>query len=87
MKARGLRIRFTSSLIGMIQSCGAYDGRPAFPLVRGCIVGLGGLEPAASSLSEIDSQAPSYPAFPLVARFRRCRRDGVNSDPVLSFIF
>jgi GntR family transcriptional regulator len=29
---------------------------------HGPIVGLAGLEPAASSLSEIDSQAPCYPA-------------------------
>jgi hypothetical protein len=28
---------------------------PAFPLVRGHMVGLGGLEPPASSLSEIDT--------------------------------
>src|SRR5215216_7652400 len=28
--------------------------RPAFPLVRGCMVGLPGLEPGTSSLSEMD---------------------------------
>src|SRR5215208_2967895 len=36
--------------------------RPAFALVKVGLVGLGCLEPAASSLSEIDGQAPCYPA-------------------------
>ena len=38
----------------------------AFVLVRGYVVGLPGLEPGTSSLSEIDSQALCYPAFALV---------------------
>jgi len=38
-------------------------------------------------LSGINGQAPCYRACPQVVRFRRCRRDGVNSDPVLSFTF
>ena len=36
----------------------------AFPLVKASVVGLAGLQPAASSISEIDGQAPCYPAFP-----------------------
>jgi hypothetical protein len=36
-----------------------------------------------SSLSEIDSQALCYPAFPLVMRLRKPYKDGVNSDPIL----
>ena len=43
-------------------------------------MGLAGLEPAASSLSEIDSQAPCYPAFTQAVRLRQWRRDGVNHD-------
>jgi hypothetical protein len=42
-------------------------------------VGLAGLEPAASSLSEIDGKAPCYPAFALVVRLRKSYKDGVNS--------
>jgi hypothetical protein len=30
-------------------------------------------------LSEIDSGAPCYPAFPLVVRLRESYKDGVNS--------
>jgi hypothetical protein len=37
--------------------------------------------PAMGVLSEIDSRAPCYPAFPQVVRLRRCRRDGVNCGP------
>jgi hypothetical protein len=56
--------------------------RLAFPLVRGQFVGLAGLEPAASSLSEIDGQAPCYPAFPQVALIHEWHRDGVNRPAV-----
>jgi hypothetical protein len=38
----------------------AQEQLAAFPLVRDRFVGLGGLEPPASSLSEIDGQAPCY---------------------------
>jgi hypothetical protein len=51
------------------------------------VVGLAGLEPAASSLSEIDSQAPCYPAFALVVPLRKTYKDGVNlpiQSPALS---
>ncbi len=41
-------------------------------------MGLAGLEPAASSLSEIDGRAPCYPAFPLVVLLRKSYKDGVN---------
>ena len=34
-------------------------------------------------LSEIDSQAPCYPAFPLVGLLRKSYKDGVNSLPGL----
>jgi hypothetical protein len=75
----GFGPRYTSSLIGMIQ---AYpdlnNGRPAFLLVKGRLVGLAGLEPAPSSLSGITSRAPCYSAFLQAARLRKCRRDGVN---------
>src|SRR5215217_3349639 len=43
------------------------------------VVGLAGLEPAASSLSEMDGRPLCYPAFPLVVRLRKSYRDGVNS--------
>jgi hypothetical protein len=46
------------------------------------VVGLAGLEPAASSLSGIDSRAPCYPAFSQVVRDRKCYRDGVNGRPL-----
>ena len=52
--------------------------RPAFPLVRGRMVGLPGFEPGTSSLSEMDSRALCYPAFALVVRLRKSYRDGVN---------
>jgi hypothetical protein len=42
------------------------------------VVGLAGLEPAPSSLSEIDSQALCYPALPLVVPINEGHRDGVN---------
>jgi hypothetical protein len=45
---------------------------------HGRFVGLAGLEPAASSLSEIDSQAPCSRASAQVASIREGRRDGVN---------
>jgi hypothetical protein len=41
-------------------------------------VGLAGLEPAASSLSEMDGRASCYAAFALVVRLRKWHRDGVN---------
>ena len=34
--------------------------------------------PAMGVLSEIDSKAPCYPAFPLVVLLRKYHRDGVN---------
>jgi hypothetical protein len=50
-----------------------------FPLVTDRFVGLAGLEPAASSLSEIEGSALCYPAFPLVALLRKSYKDEVNS--------
>jgi hypothetical protein len=47
-------------------------------LVTCRFVGLAGLEPAASSLSEIDGWALCYPAFPQVALIHEWHRDGVN---------
>jgi hypothetical protein len=44
-------------------------------------VGLAGLEPAASSLSEIDSQPLCYLAFLLVGLLRKSYKDGVNCGP------
>jgi hypothetical protein len=38
---------------------------------------------AMSHLSEIDGQAPCYPAFPLVVLLRKSYKDGVNSLPDL----
>src|SRR4030095_8813579 len=52
------------------------DHRQAFPQVNCGVVGLAGLEPAASSLSEMDGRALCYPAFALVVRHRRWCRDG-----------
>jgi hypothetical protein len=49
------------------------------------VVGLGGLEPPASSLSEIDGRPLCYPAFPLVVRFRKSYRDGVNCTLILGW--
>jgi hypothetical protein len=42
------------------------------------VVGLPGLEPGTSSLSEIDGRALCYPAFPLVVLLRKSYKDGVN---------
>jgi hypothetical protein len=47
-------------------------------------VGLAGLEPAASSLSEIDGGAPCYPTISQVVRFRKRYRDGVNCGSAAS---
>ena len=41
-------------------------------------MGLAGLEPAASSLSEMDGRALCYPAFSQVALIHEWHRDGVN---------
>jgi hypothetical protein len=49
--------------------------------VRNGMVGLAGLEPAASSLSEIEGSALCYPAFSQVVSIRKRRRDGVNRGP------
>ena len=54
------------------------DHRRAFPQVNPGVVGLAGLEPAPSSLSEIDRQALCYPASAQVAPIRTCDKDGVN---------
>ena len=54
------------------------DGRPAFSLVKGRLVGLPGLEPGTSSLSEMDGRALCYPAFSLVVLLRKSYKDGVN---------
>ena len=45
----------------------------AFPLIRGGMVGLAGLEPAASSLSGIEGSALCGPAFPQVTLERQGR--------------
>jgi hypothetical protein len=55
------------------------DHRGAFLQVSSGVVGLAGLEPAASSVLEIDGPALCYPAFALVVRLRRSYKDGVNS--------
>jgi hypothetical protein len=62
------------------------DHREVFPQVNLGIVGLAGLEPAASSLSEIDGQAPCYPAIALVVRLRKSYKDGVNREPAVQSI-
>jgi hypothetical protein len=54
----------------------AVDYRRAFPQFKAGVVGLGGLEPPASSLSEIDGRALCYPGFPLVVRLRKSYKDG-----------
>src|SRR4030095_7699028 len=59
------------------------DHRQAFPQVNCGVVGLAGLEPAASSLSEMDGRALCYPAFALVVRLRKSYKDGVNPRPLL----
>ena len=53
----------------------------AFPQVNPSVVGLAGLEPAASSLSEMDGRALCYPAFSLVVLLRKSYNDGVNYSP------
>jgi hypothetical protein len=50
------------------------------------LVGLPGLEPGTSSLSEMDGRAPCYPAFPLVGLLRKSYKDGVNRDPAVQSI-
>jgi hypothetical protein len=57
-------------------------GRDARDLL-GWLVGLPGLEPGTSSLSEIDGRALCYPTFPLVVLLRKSYKDGVNSLPGL----
>jgi hypothetical protein len=44
----------------------------------GVVVGLAGLEPAASSLSEIDGSALCYRESSQVVRLRKPYEDGVN---------
>jgi hypothetical protein len=51
--------------------------------LREWVVGLPGLEPGTSSLSEIDGEAPCYPASSQVVPIRRCDKDGVNRGPLL----
>src|SRR5215216_5103120 len=51
------------------------DRRQAFPQLSRSVVGLAGLEPAASSLSGIEGSALCGPAFPQVACERQGRRD------------
>src|SRR4029450_12961901 len=53
------------------------DNDPAFPLVRGHFVGLGGLEPPASSLSAIMGLPLCNPAFLQVARDRQGRSNAL----------
>jgi hypothetical protein len=48
-----------------------------------CLVGLPGLEPGTSSLSEMDGQALCYPAFPQLALIHEWHRDGVNHSSAL----
>jgi hypothetical protein len=48
------------------------------PQVNPGAVGLAGLEPAPSSLAEMDGRALCYPAFPQLALIREWHRDGVN---------
>ena len=59
--------------------------RRPFPQVNPGVVGLAGLEPAASSLSEMDGRALRYPAFLLVVQLRKWHRDGVNLGPDPAF--
>jgi hypothetical protein len=54
------------------------DNGQAFRQLNPGVVGLAGLEPAPSSLSEIDGEAPCYPAFPQFALIREWYKDGVN---------
>ena len=57
-----------------------YNERHCFGWSEPDVVGLAGLEPPPSSLSEIDSQAPCYPAFAQVVLLRKSYKDGVNSQ-------
>jgi hypothetical protein len=43
------------------------------------LVGLPGLEPGTSSLSEMDGRPPCYSAFPLVVLLRKSYKDGGES--------
>jgi hypothetical protein len=54
----------------------------ALPQVNPSVVRLAELEPAPSSSSEIDGQAPCCPAFALVVRLRKSYKDGVNCGPL-----
>jgi hypothetical protein len=51
------------------------------PAANPAAVGVAGLEPAASRLSEIDSQAVCYRASSQVAPIREGYKDGVNRCP------
>jgi hypothetical protein len=59
------------------------EERPAFVLVTGRLVGLGGLEPPPSSLSGIDGQALCCSVLSQVVPIRECYRDGVNHGLLL----
>ena len=50
---------------------------PVVPLLRGHLVGLGGLEPPPSSLSAITRLPPCRPAYPQVARDRHGRSNAL----------
>ena len=60
------------------QMSSSHQQRASVSAVHGVVVGLGGLEPPASSLSEMDGQPLCYLAFPLVVRLRKSYKDGVN---------
>ena len=69
----------TSSLPDDDPSLPELERRPTIVLAgQRPLVGLAGLEPAPSSLSETDGQAPCYPASSQAATIREHRRDGVN---------
>jgi len=57
------------------------DRQGPFQQVKPAVVGLAGLEPAPSSLSEIDGRTLCYPASSQVVQLRKYHRDGVNCDP------
>jgi hypothetical protein len=76
----GVGMRSETAVHRCLTEASAIEGdhRQAFPQVNPGVVGLAGLEPAASSLSEIDGQALCYPAFSLVVLVRKSYKDGVN---------
>jgi hypothetical protein len=73
---QGCVLRPVCAGVGRHQPWSKETTRRPLSQVRNGMVGLAGLEPAASSLSEIDGCALCYPAFPQLALIHERHRMG-----------